>query len=494
MSSLQQLARGNTRSRNLWFERAMAIAATVNLGLVLFNLSYIPWRNFYMRKLPGLTRMYDPLKGIEPHRDTQKYLDTVKALEEQVSQTGLQSNQAETLLGELRRQSVEMIQSNPFAAANKSGALEKIKNLMRQRIYGKKSYRDQSAKLAFGIFWSREHLSNYGWQREISFFEQQIEPLIETNYYRHIGENGEFIDYFWLIDLPFIILFGLEFLARTWTISRRHRGLSWLEAMLWRWYDIFLLLPFWRWLRVIPVTIRLHQAELVDFHLVQEQINRGLMANFAGELAEVIVIRVINQLQGSIQRGEVTRWLLQKQNSRSYTDINVNNDVEAIANLLVKLTVYQVFPKIQPDIEAILRHNIKTVLNQSPFFHGLQNLPGLENLSTQLMEKLATQVTQTTYNALVGAVEDPVGAKLSSQLVQHFSEAMQAEVQKKQTLQKIQGLVLDMLEEIKLNYVKRLASEDVEQVIEERRQLHSIASVSPAPTVPLRRGLANPKG
>jgi hypothetical protein len=46
----------------------------------------------------------------------------------------------------------------------------------------------------------------------------------------------------------------------------------------------------------------------------------------------------------------------------------------------------------------------------------------------------------------------------------------------KQTLQKIEALVLNMLEEIKLNYVNRFVHEDVEQVMEERRQLRAIAS------------------
>jgi len=467
----------------------MAIAATVNLSLVLFNLSYVPWRDFYLRKLPSLTQVYDPIKGIEPYRDTQDYLKTVDALKEQVSQTGLQSPKVETSLKELRRQSVEMIQTNPFALANKSGTLEKIKNRMRNRIYNKFHQGKKSASQAFTIFWSRPHLSAYGWQREINFFDQQIQPLIETNYYRPIGENGESVDFFWIIDLPFVILFGLEFLARTWTISRRHKGLSWLEAMLWRWYDIFLLLPFWRWLRVIPVTIRLNQAKLVALHLVEQQISRGLVANFAGELAEVIVIRLINQLQGSIQRGEVTRFLSQREERSS--DTTINNDVEAIATLLVQLTVYQVIPKIQPDVEAILRHNIEIFLNQSPIYHGLQNLPGLRNIPTQLIDQLVTQVSQNTYKTLVGALEDPVGTKLSSQLVQHFSETLSSEVQQKQTLQKIQDVVSDMLEEIKLNYVNRSTHEDVEQVIEERRQLQSIALV--AQTVRKNSVLPRPK-
>ncbi|MFS0513535.1 hypothetical protein ACEYW6_02270 [Nostoc sp. UIC 10607] len=56
----------------------------------------------------------------------------------------------------------------------------------------------------------------------------------------------------------------MELLARTFYISRRDRSLSWLEAILRRWYDIFLLLTFWRWLRIIPVTIRIYQADLLN--------------------------------------------------------------------------------------------------------------------------------------------------------------------------------------------------------------------------------------
>ncbi|MFM6134749.1 MAG: hypothetical protein ACKPCP_11385, partial [Sphaerospermopsis kisseleviana] len=186
------------KQANLWLEKLMAIAASVNLGLVLFDLSYVPWRDFYFRQLPQITQIYDPIKGIEPHRDTKNYLETVAALEAQVSQTGLNSPQVKTKLAEISRLSNEMIDSNPFAGAGKSGTLEKIKNRMREHIG------QESAKRAFATFWSVEYLSKRGWIQEINFFNQQIRPGIASNYYRQIGENGEFIDDFWLIDLPFV--------------------------------------------------------------------------------------------------------------------------------------------------------------------------------------------------------------------------------------------------------------------------------------------------
>ncbi|MEH1849171.1 MAG: hypothetical protein V7L25_30425 [Nostoc sp.] len=461
----------SSKQQNLWFERFMAITATVNLGLFLFDLSYVPWRDFYLRKVPQIIQIYDPIKGIEPHRDTKNYLETVTALEEEVSQTGLQSPQVNSRLEEIRRLSNEMIDTNPFAGVNKSGTLEKIKNRMRDRID------KESAKQSFATFWSQPYLSQKGWFQEINFFNQRIRPLIASNYYRQIGESGEFVDDFWIIDLPFVILFGMELLGRTFLIRRQHPGFSWLEAVLWRWYDLFLLLPFWRGLRIIPVLIRLDQAGLLELHPVRRQINQGIVANFAEELTEIVVVRVIKQVQGSIERGELTRWLSQQENLHPYIDINNVNEVEAIAGLLVKTIVYQVLPDIQPAIVAILRHNIETVFHQVPVYRNLQKLPGVGQAQTQLSEQLATQITTNLYKTLVSAVEDPVGAKLTSQLVQSFSDALGAEIKEKHVLSEIQSLLFDFLEEIKLNYVQRLSQEDIDQIIEQTRQLRTQVSV-----------------
>ena len=73
--------------QNLLFEKVMALITVANLGLVLFDLSYIPWRNFYLfniggfrvelfgfqAQVPRITDIYDPIKGIEPYQDTVIY-------------------------------------------------------------------------------------------------------------------------------------------------------------------------------------------------------------------------------------------------------------------------------------------------------------------------------------------------------------------------------------------------------------------------------------
>jgi cob(I)alamin adenosyltransferase len=96
---------------------------------------------------------------------------------------------------------------------------------------------------------------------------------------------------------------------------------------------------------------------------------------------------------------------------------------------------------------------------------------------TQLSEQLATQITTNLYKTLVSAVEDPVGAKLTSQLVQSFSDALRTEMKEKKLLSEIQSLLFDFLEEIKLNYVQRLSQEDIDQIIEQTRHLRTQVSV-----------------
>lgn len=472
----------------------MALLALANLLLVLFDLSYIPLRDFWLHgkvkvlgftlgpvqapgffikiPLPPIAKWYDPIKGIEPHRDTQQYLQRVDDLENQIRLTGVRSPQVVVILQDLQRRSEEIIDTNPFQLANKTGSLEKIKNRMRDHIFDNK---EASAKQAFRRFWSPDYLATRDRKQGLVFFNSELRPLFETNYYRPIGENGEFVDYFGLIDFPFFVLFSLEFLARTWLISRRHTGVSWLDAMLWRWYDVFLLLPFWRFLRIIPVTVRLDHAKLIDLEPIERQISQGFVANIAEDLTEVVVIRVINQIQGSIQGGDLAKWLSQRQ-VRPYIDLNNTDEVAALTTLMLQLAVHQVLPRIRTDIEALLQHNLDKILSQSPAIQGLHQVPGVEKLQTELTERLVKEITQALYDGLNMALEpDPVGDELFRRLLQNLSEALGSEIQAKQTLQKIQSLLTDLLEEVKINYVERLSEQDLEEILEQTRAIRQIS-------------------
>lgn len=463
----------------LWSRRLLTLVVALNYALVLFDLSYVPWRNFWLHgtvqvagiklQVPFVTRvtpLYDRIKGIEPNRETNQYLHRVDRLKLELadeSGAGIRPT-----LQVLRTSSAELIEENPFGAVGKSGTLEKIKNRMRDRTGL------DSAKQAFDQFWSTDNLTPQRRSEELAFFDQKIRPLIETNYYRGIGENGKFVDRFWRVDLWFQLFFGLELLSRVYGIKRRHPSLGWREALLWRWYDLVLFLPLWRWLRLLPLLVRLQSSRLLDLEPVRSQVSRGFVGVFAGELLEVIAIQTINQLQAGVRRGDLKSLLNATQNP--YVDLNDTNEIEVLARRLSEILVYQVLPKLQPNLEALLQQNLLHTLQRLPAYSMLQTLPGFNLVPNRLTQQLAsgfsqalTTVSQGTYDTL--AVQDPAAANLTEQLVRQFTLALTEALSDQNTLQEIQTLICDLLEEWKVNYVRRIADADFEGVLEEAQLL-----------------------
>ncbi len=424
--------------KNLWWERGLAILIAVNFSWVLFDLSYIPWRNLYFRYLPALTKVYDPLKGIEPHRETTKYLATVDRFKQQKLQSA-------ATLKELVDQSIQTVETNPFQGAGKSGALEKIKNRLRDHT-GK-----ESSKEAFRFFWSEANFTGTKKTSEIAFFDQQIRPLFDINYFREIGEDGEPIDHFWLIDLGFGAVFLLDLLLRLRRMRQQNSRLSWRSAGLDRWYDWLLILPLVRLVRIIPLAIRWHQARLIDLNYLQNQLNTRFVNEFADELTQVVINQVLNQAQGAIKSGTATQ-LITTRLLRPYVDLNDVNEVEAIAQIILEIAIYRVLPKIQPDLEEIVSTLVQKASIDSPAFQNLKLIPGFAEAPHQLIDQIVRQVSEALYLGLTKSLNDPQNGKLAKRLAENFIEALGAELQKGQTVSKLESLVVDMLTEMKTSY------------------------------------------
>ncbi len=428
-------------NKNLWWERGLAILIAINFGWVLFDLSYVPWRNLYFRYLPTITKVYDPLKGIEPHRETTKYLATIDKLQQQK----ISSPAAQLLLKDLAEQSVLTIETNPFQGAGKSGTLEKIKNRLRDHMH------QDSAKASFRAFWSTENFSGARATSEMAFFEQQIRPLFAINYFREIGEDGEPIDHFWLIDLGFGTVFLLDLLLRLHRMRQRNPRLSWRSALLERWYDLLLIVPLVRPLRLVTLAIRWHQARLINLDQIQHQVNTRFVNEFADELTQVVINQVLNQAQGAIKSGTATQ-LITTRLLRPYVDLNDVNEVEAIAQIILEIAIYRVLPKIQPDLEEIVSTLVQKASIDSPAFQNLKLIPGFAEAPHQLIDQIVRQVSEALYAGLTKSLNDPQNGKLAKRLAENFMEALGAELQKGQTVSKLESLVVDMLAEMKASY------------------------------------------
>ncbi len=483
----------------LWFERLMALLLLANYGLVLFNLSYIPLRDFWLqgrvqatfkigpwekeipnppvRILPiAIAPAYDWVKGIEPHRSTEAYLKLVeqltKAIDQQAlagqTQNGVPDDGIEVILSQLRDQSKQMIQENPFQVANKTGALERIKNKMRLHVFGD---RDASATESFQTFWSSDYLLKHGTRDQLQFFDEQIRPLIASNYFRAVGENGQPVDNFPLLDFPFFVIFLMDFLVRTRLTSLRYPGVTWGDAMIWRWYDFFLFLPVFRWLRIIPLTIRLDQAQLINLNQIRRQAVQGFVALIAEEMTEVIIVRLITQMQSVITQGTVRAWL--SQTSKPYIDLNNRNELLEITRIVTEMMVKKVLPSLQPDIETFVLYNLERSLSQTPGYQQLQRLPGVTAMQAQMLKQMVDRLYGELLAILQGLIkEDRRVNELLDKIGTNFSQSLNQELQAHHNLETIEGLMVEFLEEFKLNYIQRLSESEIERILEEARALN----------------------
>lgn len=475
LSRHQQFSKHTARyKRSLWFERIMALIALTNLLLVILDLSYIPFRDFYLKLLPDLTAWYgETFKGIEPHRFTTRYLDTVDQLETQVALGGLASPEAQTLLSDLQQQSSTMVDENPFQIANKSGTLELIKNKMRTRVGF------ESAKDAFTEFWSKSYLSQTGYAQEISFFNNEIRPLIETNYFRGIAIDGGPINRFWRLDIWFILLFLVELLARSFYLSRRYKNLTWRDAILWRWYDLLLIIPFsamrLAWLgllRLIPVTQRLNQARLIDLRPLQTRISHFFISQLAIELTEVVLLRIIDQVQNLIRQGEASRWLLKDRRGRDYIDINDINELEVITQRTFGIILNQVLPQIKPELDAVINQSVQRAMTLAPGYQGFRQIPGVGDMPNLVTQQLVARLSESLYNALQTTLINSQDSPEMKALIEKFTLTLSTEIQRDGTLEELEILLVALLEEVKINYVKRLSQEDYELLQEQRFRLY----------------------
>ncbi|BBA78932.1 hypothetical protein RGRSB_0337 [cyanobacterium endosymbiont of Rhopalodia gibberula] len=481
-------------------EKLIALIVLVNYGFVIFDLTYISLRDFWLqgrvqlylkigafeKEIPKepiivlpfrLTKYYDWVKGIEPNRETENYLKTVNKLNFFINKTGdlVQDQKISYLLFYLRKQSIEMIEQNPFLVADKIGTLERIKNKIRKHVFGSKNI---SSKESFKLFWSQENWQKNRLKNELIFFNNQIRPLLETNYFRPVGENGEPINNFGLIDFPFSLIFFIELMARSWYISRRHTGINWFDAMLWRWYDILLLIPIFRWLRIIPLIIRLDKSNLINVKAIKKQTSQGFVSGIAQEITEIVIINVINQVQFYVQKGTI-RNILKKTNTNLYINAEDTNEIGEIIKIIGYLLVEKVIPEIRPEAEVFIEYNLKKALIEISAYSNLVNLPGFEFMKDQLTQKLASQLYQGLSKGLKQVlIQDPSFNKFFEKLVDKLTHTMIIELQDQQSIEQIEIFLYDLLEKFKINYVRRLSTEDFEQILERTRTLRQEAKIT----------------
>jgi hypothetical protein len=149
----------------LWYERAIALIILLNVGLVLFDATYVKSRNQHLWINWNIFEWQDT-----PQED---YVALVEGLNQAVSNQGLESLGVQSLLSQVQAESLDILVENPpFRLLGKYSHLHQIQ----QRIIESTGLTDLNAAIA--QFWSRDFIARRGWESHWTEFNIHIRPLL----------------------------------------------------------------------------------------------------------------------------------------------------------------------------------------------------------------------------------------------------------------------------------------------------------------------------
>ncbi len=481
------------------WDRFVALWAALNLVLVAFDLTYLPLRRFWLQRnlypipslplvvplawIPDLTPWLDPIKGIQPHQETQALLDRFARVDGLLT-AGAPSILASPPVAELaglQRDTLALIDGNAFAASGNAASLESLKQRLRQRAG------TAAAPAAVQQLLSPAWLERQGWQQERLFWREQVLPLLATNYWRSSDRNGRPTDHFWLLDLLcFQSVFLLDILLRVVRLKRRLPGLRWRDALLRRWIDLPLLLPFWRWLRLLPVLERLQGAGLVSIEPLRAVISRGVVALLALELFEVLALQLLDGAQGVVRSRD---WPERLRRLRSHQTVpqlpQEERELVALVRLWAPLLLARITPRLAPQLQELLGYALRSSLDRTVVPQPLRGLQPLLQVESGVSRQLAAgmveslmELSRNTGNQL--ARRDDVQVELLQQLVDRFWEELAAALEQGPVLERSQVLLCALIEQLKSAYLSQISRSGIEALIQELDQLTSAAATPPA--------------
>jgi hypothetical protein len=396
-----------------WF---MVWVALVNLGLILFDFTYLTFRPIYLHYVPVLTRIYDPVLGISPHPVTTALVQEEKAL-----RRALTENQTQGAINEhverLRVLTYRVVKENPFDRSEQHHKVE----VFREVIARESGLELENTALldpwedAVARFWPQEPdaLSS-----RLDVFEAELEPLLETNYFRTVDSKGRLQSTFWLIDLPFLLFFWLEYGTRWYLAAQRKLYPRWYFFPVLNWYDLLGLIPYtqfriFRLFRVVSIYLRLHRSDLSK--VGEDTISRGvkrISGILVEEISDAVAVRILTEVQTEIRDGTARRVL----------DEIVSTKRDQIETMVVAQIQDLVSnDETQERVRSVVRLNLEAAAESSA---ALRAVPLPKSLVQVLVRTTGQIVLETFLKSINTTLESDEGQNATKDLVRGMMDQM----------------------------------------------------------------------
>jgi hypothetical protein len=406
---------GKITLSTLW-DLFMVWVVLINLSLILFDLTYLWLRPTYFEYMPVVTRIWDPVLGIEPNPLTEELIEKAAATE-QLFDIDPRSEALDPRLEELRSLTLRVFIENPFERSGQTEDLDAIKETM-ARETGHATSRLRNPKTLAEIardYWSGppELL-----RHRFDLFDRRIEPRLAVNYFRGHDLDGHLVDHFWKIDLPFLVLFWIEFMARWLLALRRHTYARWYFFPIFFWYDFLSLIPVTplrplRLLRVISIYMRLRQSELS--RVGKDFLSRGVayISNIiTEEVSDRVAVRILSEFGEEIADGTHIR----------IARATVEPRREEIEQVLV--SQIQAILTDEETIERfrlLLRLNLDNAVEES---ESLRSLPLPHIVVKPIVRAVGEVILDTTLETIEATLDSPEGQDAASAVAASILEAL----------------------------------------------------------------------
>jgi hypothetical protein len=387
----------------------MVWLALINLHLIVFDLTYLMLRPYYATYASVIVRVYDPVKGIRPHPLTEEMLDAVsetsRLLELDPRSPGLAVRARR-----LRTLSLEILQTDPFRRAGQESTLEVFERVIREGVA------ETEGEVRFGLDWPQAVRDFWSiepdlLERSLRGFDAVVRPMMSRNYFREIDFHGRLVDYFWLIDLPFLSLFLSEFLVRWYLAIRRRTYARWFFFPFFNWYDLIGLIPYtqfriFRLFRIASIYMRLRRSELS--RVGRDALSRAVayVSNIiAEEISDVVALRILSETQEEIREGTHVRIL-------NETVLPRREEIEGV--IVSQLRAIMADETTHERMRHLLRVNLEMAVESSS---ALRAIPLPDRLLRPLLRSVGEVVLESAIQTVADTLDREEGRKAAREFV-----------------------------------------------------------------------------
>jgi hypothetical protein len=429
LKSIAHTVQGLSRSSKLrlaW-DVFMVWVALINLWMILFDLTYLWLRPTYFRYLPVVTRVYDPVKGITPNPLTTETAQLLREARERAEidpRAPELANDAERL----RSLTLRIFRENPFERSGQERLLDVLEQGVTDQTGLPRGYLDDPEHLETAV--------NRLWPLDVEAMSARLAnqnprllSALDLCYQRSYSVGGSLTDHFWIIDLPFLILFWIEFLVR-WRLSLKRREYTkWFFFPIVNWYDVLGLIPIawfrpFRLLRAVSMYMRLRRSEL---SLVGKDIFSRTVAYFSNiiteEVSDRVALRILSEFGEEIEDGTHRRIIRDTVEPR-------RSEIQRVITSQIQQTLTN--PDTIDGLRSLLVLNLENAVRESPSLHSVPLpkivLDPLIRATGEIMIDTVLETVTATLDSEEGrrAVEDVASAMVDDVFYGPGLEEMEA--------------------------------------------------------------------